>query len=254
MQWKNCISCLVLVMAVLLAPVASPAATVDHARYGQLLKKFNINGLVDYDGLKAEHAGFKQYLKSLAAVNPDDLSQDEAYAYYINLYNAATIDLVLDNYPGIDSIKDIGGFFGSPWRKEFIELKGEKVTLDHIEHDILRPVYKDPRVHFAVNCASMGCPLLHDEPLEGPTLDETLDMLTRNHMRNTKFTWLEGGTLYVSKVFDWFGGDWGSDEDKIAFVQKYAGQELKAALEKLDGDVKLKYANWDWSLNNAKGK
>ncbi len=234
----------------IIAVQALAAPKVDNHLYAELLARHTRDGLVDYASFKTEHPKLKKYLEYLAGINPDKLSRDDAFAYYINLYNAATIDLVLENYPGIDSIKDIGGFFGKPWKIEFITLKGKKVHLDHVEHAILRPTYEDPRIHFAVNCASMGCPPLHAKPFEGETLNATLDELTRRNMADPAHTRLEGGDLYVSKVFDWFGEDWGTKEDKIAFVRKYSSPEQAAAIDRLGGSLNLKYSHWDWTLND----
>ena len=237
-------------MLVISASQAGADSTVDNRLYAELLGKHTRGGLVDYAGFKTEHPKLKAYLAYLAEINPDDLSRDDAFAYYINLYNAATIDLVLENYPGIDSIKDIGGFFNNPWKIEFITLKGKKVHLDHVEHEILRPTYKDPRLHFAVNCASLGCPPLHAKPFEGVTLDASLDKLTRQNMADPAHTRLEGDDLYVSKVFDWFGEDWGGKEDKVAFVRKYSSPEQAAEIDQLGGSLDLKYSAWDWTLND----
>lgn len=241
----------------LLAAVAAPAARaaqVNNTPYAELLAKYNEDGLVNYTGLKEQHAKLKKYLDYLASINPDELARNDAFAYYINLYNAATLDIVLDNYPGIESIKDIGGILGSPWKKDFIRLNGKSVSLDYIEHGILRPVYMDPRVHFAVNCASMGCPPLHGEPFEGATLDFTLDELTRNVMADPSQTRLEDEELFVNKVFDWFGGDWGSKQEKIGFVRQYAPKKLAAKIGKLGRQLNLEYSDWDWTLNDSKLK
>ena len=223
---------------------------VDNRLYAELLAKHTRDGLVNYAGFKTEHPKLKAYLEYLAGINPDELPREEAFAYYINLYNAATIDLILENYPGIDSIKDIGGFFSNPWKIEFITLKGKKVHLDHVEHEIIRPTYKDPRVHFAVNCASMGCPPLYAKPFEGKTLGATLDELTRLNMADPAHTRIEGDDLYVSKVFDWFGEDWGGKEDKVAFVRKYSSPEQAAKIDQLGGNLDLKFSDWDWTLND----
>jgi hypothetical protein len=238
-------------MFAILAQQAGAAPMVDNRLYAELLSKHTRDGLVDYASFKTEHSNLKAYLSYLAGINPDELSRDDAFAYYINLYNAATIDLILENYPGIDSIKDIGGFFGKPWKIEFIALKGKKVHLDHVEHEILRPTYKDPRLHFAVNCASLGCPPLHAKPFEGEIIDATLDALTRQNMADSAHTRLEGDDLYVSKVFDWFGEDWGGKEDKVAFVRKYSPAEQAAAIDRLGGSLELKYSDWDWTLNDT---
>ena len=241
-------------MLAIIAPQAWGAATVDNRLYAELLAEHSRDGLVDYAGFKTDHPKLKAYLAHLAGINPDALSRDDAFAYYINLYNAATIDLVLENYPGIDSIKDIGGLFGNPWKIEFITLKDNLVHLDHVEHEILRPTYQDPRLHFAVNCASWGCPALHDKPFEGKTLDATLDELTRRNMADPAHTRLEGDDLYVSKVFDWFGEDWGGKEDKVAFVRKYSSPAQAVEIDQLGDRLDLKYSVWDWTLNDPRFK
>jgi len=248
-------ACLLLAgMLMILAPQAGADMTVDNRPYAELLDKHTRDGLVDYASFKPDHPKLKAYLRYLEGIDPDDLSRDDAFAYYLNLYNAATIDLVLDNYPGIDSIKDIGGFFGNPWKIEFITLKGKMVHLDHVEHEVLRPLYKDPRLHFAVNCASLGCPPLYAKPFEGQTLDATLDELTRQNMADPAHTRLEGDNLYVSKVFDWFGEDWGGKEDKIAFVRKYSPSDQAAEIDRLGNRLDLKYSDWDWTLNDPEFK
>ena len=239
-----------LAMFVFIAIPAQASQEVDNRLYAELLVKHTRAGLVDYASFKTEHPKLKTYLEHMARINPDALGRDDAFAYYINLYNAATIDLILENYPGIDSIKDIGGFFGNPWKIEFIALKGKKVHLDHLEHEIMRPTYKDPRLHFAVNCASTGCPPLYAMPFEGGTLDATLDKLTRQNMSDPVHTRLEGDDLYVSKVFDWFGEDWGNREQTIAFVRKYSPPKQAAAIDQLGNRLDLKYSHWDWTLND----
>jgi hypothetical protein len=241
-------------MLIPITPHSWAAPKVDNRLYAELLAKHTREGLVDYTSFKTDHPELKEYLAYLAGINPDELGRDDSFAYFINLYNAATIDLVLKNYPGIDSIKDIGGFFGNPWKIEFIALKGNKVHLDHVEHEILRPAYQDPRLHFAVNCASLGCPPLHAKPFEGETLDTTLDELTRQIMADPAHTRLEGEDLYVSKVFDWFGEDWGKTKDKVSFVQKYSSREQAGEIEKLGGRLNLKYSEWDWTLNDLELK
>ncbi|MGD8701155.1 MAG: DUF547 domain-containing protein [Desulfosarcina sp.] len=245
---------LLLTMLASIAPQTWATQKVDNRLYAELLALHTRDGLVDYASFKTEHPKLKAYLEHLAGINPNALGRDDAFAYYINLYNAATIDLVLESYPGIDSIKDIGGFFGNPWKIEFITLNDKKVHLDHVEHEILRPTYKDPRLHFAVNCASLGCPPLHGKPFEGDSLDATLDELTRQNMADPAHTRLEGDDLYVSKVFDWFGEDWGGKEDRVAFVRKYSSPAQATEIDRVGDSLDLKYSDWDWTLNDPSFK
>ena len=123
------------------------------------------NGVVDYGGFQKDEKQLDQYLAQLGRITTEKLSSPERMAFYINLYNAWTIKLILTRYPDIESIKDTGSLFSSPWSKKIVVLENKKVSLDHIEHDLLRPQFKDPRIHFAVNCASKSCPPLLENPI-----------------------------------------------------------------------------------------
>ena len=149
-----CLSC---GTAALMAPDWVNAA-VDNTLYAELLAKYVKNGVVNYQGFKEEEDKLDRYLQILEGTNTESLSHNEQFAFYINAYNAWTIKLVLTGYPGIESIKDLGGFFTSPWKKSIARIDGKVLTLDQIENDILRPRFADPRVHFAINCASKSCP------------------------------------------------------------------------------------------------
>jgi len=222
-------------------------AAMDQATYAELLHKYNRNGHVDYAGFKKDEARLDEYLAQLAKINPNPLSRDEQFAYYTNAYNAWTIKLILTGYPGVESIKDLGSLFKSPWKKKFVKLDGKVITLDNIEHDILRPRFNDPRVHMAVNCASKGCPPLWSEPFMGDRLNEQLNAVTRNFINNPVFNRLEGNTLYVSKIFKWFSEDF--DDDVIGFVEKYAEGELKRTITANRSSIEVDYLDYDWALN-----
>ncbi|MGD2272181.1 MAG: DUF547 domain-containing protein [Desulfobacterales bacterium] len=224
------------------------AATVDNSIYAELLTKYVNNGQVDYEGFKREEQRLDQYLHVLKNVDPKQLSRNEQFAFYTNAYNAWTIKLILSKYPDIDSIRELGIFNTGPWKKNVVSLKGEKVSLDDIEHDILRPGFKDPRVHFAINCAAHSCPPLRSEPYYGARLDQQLDGATIAFINNPKRNYLDGNRLYVSKIFDWFAEDF--NHDPYSFVLKFAEDDFKEALEKKKGNIKLKYLPYDWSLNN----
>ena len=174
---KRTFSVLFLILIFLVVPPVSVKAgeTVDHSLYGELLEKYVKKSMVDYRGFKKEEARLEAYLKVLEKVNAKHLSREERFAFYVNAYNAWTIKLILTGYPGIESIKDLGSLFKSPWKKKICRIDGEVITLDDIEHNILRPQFKDPRVHFAVNCASRGCPPLLAEPYTGSRLDKQLN-------------------------------------------------------------------------------
>jgi hypothetical protein len=239
----------ILISCFLLFGLISPglsAKTVDHSLYGELLGKYVKGGAVDYRGLKNEEGTLDRYLDILDQTNPDELPRNEQLALYINAYNAYTLKLVLKNYP-VDSIKDIGGWFKGPWKIRFCRIGGKAFTLDEIEHEIIRPRFKDPRVHFAVNCASKSCPPLISEPYQGSTLDQQLDANTRSFLNSPGKNRLEGNTLYVSKIFKWFGEDFGGDV--VGFFLKYAEEDLKNRLLAKGDQIKVDYLNYDWGLN-----
>lgn len=161
------------------------------------------DGVVDYQGFKKEEQTLDQYLNLLDKTDPAELSRNEQYAYYINVYNVYTLKLILDNFKDgkpLDSIKDIGGLFKSPWKIDFVKAGGKVYKLDDIEHNVLRPTFKDPRVHFAVNCASKSCPPLISVPYQGDTLDQQLDENTISFLNDSKHNYLDGN-LYTSAEF-----------------------------------------------------
>jgi hypothetical protein len=218
--------------------------------YGELLRQYVKDGQVDYTGLKKKEVQLNTYLEYLVATDPDQMADNDRFAFYINAYNAYTIKLILNNFknnqpPG--SIKDIGGFFSKPWSIEFVKIAGKTYTLDNIEHDILRPTFKDPRVHFAVNCASKSCPPLISEPYSGENLDQQLDAGAVAFIHNQQENRLEGVTLHVSSIFKWFKEDFQSNP--VAFFERYAKGDLKKGLAAQKDQIKVKYLDYDWSLN-----
>ena len=228
--------------------IATPAwAVVDHGIFGELLGRYNRAGVVDYAGFKAEETRLDAYLEVLAGIDPDALERGEKFAFYVNAYNAWTIKLILNGYPGIRSIKEMGSLFKSPWKKKLARIHGKTVSLDHIEHDVLRPQFKDPRVHFVVNCASKGCPLLSEAPLTGIGLEARLDDAASRFINDPRFNRIEGNTLLASSIFKWFGEDFG--DDIAGFFEKYATGELKSALAARKPQLTIKYLDYDWTLN-----
>lgn len=223
------------------------SVSVDHTFYADLLQKYVQNGVVDYQGFKDEEAKLDQYLKVLEETEIKTLSRDEQFAFYINAYNAWTIKLILTGYPGIKSIKDLGSIFKSPWKKQIAKINGDIMTLDHIEHDILRPKFKDPRVHFAINCASKGCPPLRSEPYQASALNQQLDERTQAFINDSQRNRLKQTTLYVSSIFKWFSEDFSNDV--VGFFLKYAQGDLKKRLEDNITKIEVKYLDYDWSLN-----
>ena len=224
-------------------------AAADQDIYATLLKKHVTDGRVDYRGFKKDEALLDQYLSQAGRTQPDRLDRDSQMAFYINLYNAATIKLILTAYPDIHSIKELGSLFKSPWKKAFIHLNGQTITLDHIEHEILRPRFKDPRVHFAVNCASKSCPPLLNEPYTADKLNVQLNQAASDFINDPHSNYIQGDTLYVSRIFKWFNEDFNNDVK--GFFLKYARGDLKRQLETRASTLKVAYLDYDWSLNGA---
>ena len=236
--------------------------TVDHLAWDRLLKayvKSSGDGInrVDYASFKRSgHSELKAYLSRLQTVDPGTLDRAEQFAFLANLYNAKTIDIVLDKYP-VNSIKDIslgGGlvaaFSGGPWKAKVLKLGGTDLSLDDIEHGILRPVFKDPRVHYAVNCASIGCPNLQMEAFTGAKLNAQLDAAARAYINQTRGANVVGGKLVVSSIYNWFKADFGgNDEGVLKHLRTYAAPALA---EKLKSIGSIGGHAYDWGLNDVR--
>lgn len=238
----------VLGAAILLFASPAMAQAPDNSLYAALLRQYvNEQGLVDYAGLKRDEQTLDQYLKILSATKRDALSRDDLYAFYINVYNAFTLKLILKHYP-VKSIRDIGSIFKGPWKQEFVVLEGKTYHLDNIEHDILRPTFKDARVHFAVNCSAKSCPPLLREPYEGARIHQQLDQVATAFINDPKWTRLEGERLHATKIMDWFGEDF--TPSIPAFVRRFAQGDLKRSLDALGDRVQVRFQDYDWALNS----
>lgn len=224
-----------------------PGPAVDHGIYGELLNKYVSAGKVNYAGFKSNEAQLDRYLMQIAKVDPEALSRNEQFALYANAYNAWTIKLILSGYPGVKSIKDLGNLFQSPWKKKIVIINGRDLTLDELEHGILRPRFGDPRVHFAINCAAKSCPPLRSEPFRGDILDRQLNEATIAFLNNPDNYRLEGRRLYVSSIFKWFAEDF--KEGVFSFYLQYATGDLKKELETRQDNIGVSYLEYDWSLN-----
>ena len=238
-----------LIAVLVFAGARAQAGSVDHSLYASLLNRHLQNGAVDYSGFQKDETLLDRYLEQLAEIDPQSLSADERFAFYVNAYNAWTIKLILSRYPEIDSIKALGSLFQSPWKKKLARIDGQLLTLDQIEHDILRKQFGDPRVHFAVNCASQGCPPLQPEPFTGSRLDEQLNRAARAFINDPDYNRLEGRILWVSKIFDWFAEDF--KNDIIGYFITFAEPPLKDRLQKNRDRIRVKYLDYDWSLNDG---
>ena len=233
----------------------SPQIALDHSPWARLLDRYlaseHSSGIhrFDYAAVTgADRAALDAYIDYLAGLSVARLTPEQQQAFWINLYNALTVGLILDN-PGVDSIREIrsGLFSAGPWGREVVEIDGETLTLDDIEHRILRPIYGDPRVHFAVNCASLGCPNLQPEPWRAETLDAQYDSAAREFIGHPRGVTVEGDRLILSSIFKWFDEDFGgSREAVLRWIAQYAEPDLAKSLRGWDGRVRYEY---DWTLN-----
>jgi hypothetical protein len=230
---------------------------VDHSAWQRLLERYvsaspdGINRLGYARVTGADKAALQSYLDDMQRVKVAALSENEQRAFWINLYNALTIDVVLDHYP-VKSIRDIGGglFVAGPWKKEYVTVEGRKLSLDNIEHDILRKTWRDPRVHYAVNCASISCPNLMAEAFTGAKLERMLDQGARDYVNHPRGAKIVNGKLTLSQIYEWYRRDFGSrDSEVIAHVARYAEPKLKTQLAGIETIAGYDY---DWSLNEAK--
>lgn len=233
---------------------------VDHSAWDRLLKAYLTNGpdgvtLVRYSRVSAtDRQTLNDYIRQLTQTAVSRLNRSEQKAFWINLYNALTVKVILEHYP-VKSIRAIDispGFFSDgPWGKKLASVEGEKISLDDIEHRILRPVWKDPRVHYGVNCASIGCPNLQAEAYTAENTDALLDKGAREFVNSPRGARIENGKLTVSSIYVWFVSDFGgTDAGVIDHLKKYAHPDLRARLEKID---RISDNQYDWTLNDATG-
>jgi len=226
---------------------AAQASTL-HIEYDALLKKYVRELRLDYAGWVAndkDAGALEQYVLALTELDPASWSPDEQLSYWLNLYNAATLRLVLDNYP-MDSIKDLGGFMKkSPWNRKLVTVAGRDLTLNEIENDIIRPEFQDPRIHFALNCAAIGCPPLNAGAFFAGTLSEQLDTACRRALNLDPWVRVEESRVYVTKIFKWYGDDFTQDGGSILeFISRYRDTPIA-------GHPDIKILDYDWSLNDA---
>jgi hypothetical protein len=241
------------------------AETVNHSVWDKLLKAYVTPGddglnRVAYARFKKEsHDQLKRYVAALEAVHIKALDRSEQFAFWANLYNAKTVDVVLDHYP-VNSITDInlgGGLLvaltGGPWKAKVVKVGGHELSLDNIEHDILRPVFKDPRVHYAVNCASFSCPNLRREAFAGAKLDVQLDAAAKAYVNSLRAIRVESGKVTASSIYSWYSVDFqgfgGTERGVLEHLRRYAEPELK---RKLKSVTRIDSYEYDWALNDAK--
>ncbi len=243
------------------APSSAPAreaGTFDHshAAWTRLLGRFVRDGSVDYAGLRAGTDDLRSYLASLEAVRPaayEAWSRSERLAFWINAYNAYTVRLILEHYP-VESIKDIGSLFKSPFSKVFIPLRGLRgrdLSLEDIEHGILRKELREPRIHFAIVCASKGCPALRAEAYRAADLERQLDEAARGFLRDPMKNRIDlaSRTLALSPIFKWFREDFeGASGSLPEFVARLVDEPTSRALRE-GGRFRIEFLDYDWTLN-----
>lgn len=238
-----------------------PAATlrVDHAPWSRFLAAWRVEGA---DGIAriaygrvaaADRAALDGYVAALAAVPVRRLARAEQFAYWVNLYNALTVQLVLRHYP-VRSIRDIdispGLFARGPWERKLATIEGQPVSLNDIEHRILRPIWRDPRVHYALNCASLGCPDIGRAALPADGTDAWLDGAARAYVNHPRGVSAGPDGLTVSSIYEWFRADFGGSERAvIEHVRRYAAPALARRLAGVPAIARTAY---DWSLNDAR--
>jgi hypothetical protein len=229
----------------------TPALGFDHGHWDALLKKH----VVVLEGGKAsqfrygevDRKALQSYLKTLSGVSEREFkgwSQGEQMAFLINAYNAFTVEKILTRYPDIGSIWDFGKIFGNPFKDEFFTLLGRKMSLDAIEHGTLRKSYREPRVHYALNCASVGCPMLREEAYVAARLERQLEEQAVRFLSDRSRNRWHGGRLEVSKIFDWFKEDFEPRQKYFARYAKLLGYP--------GGEVPLTFLDYDWSLNDSR--
>ncbi len=242
-----------------LSRFANPSGTskqqLDHAFWDGFLQRYvqlGSDGItrLDYNQAQSELAALQAYLDDLSAQTPSQFGRDEAMAYWINFYNALTVKVVLENYP-LRSIRQIDGLlgFGGPWKRPRVSVEGQSLSLDNMEHGILRPGFGDPRVHYAVNCASYSCPNLMPRAFTAANLDQQLEVGAHDYINHDRGVSLSGGRLQVSSIYHWFQEDFGgSDAGVIAHLRQYAEGPLADGLASVQ---RIAGHHYDWALNDS---
>ncbi|MDG2150312.1 MAG: DUF547 domain-containing protein [Planctomycetota bacterium] len=233
--------------------------TSIHESYDELLRETVSLGVVNYTALAKQRPRLQKYLEELSAIDPNSLDRNAKLAFWINAYNAFTLELILEHLGRIESIKDISS--SKRWKDKRWLISGRSYSLDEIEHEILRPM-QEPRIHFALVCASRSCPDLQPEAFLPEDLDAQLASATRGFLANPEKgmqTRIEesffGGktpTLLLSRIFDWFEGDFEKNGSEVVdFVLQYAPTQEAAFINRNRADLDVEYLDYDWSLNGS---
>ena len=213
----------------------------DHSAWDQLLRRHvRPDGMVDYLGFAADRAGLEAYIEGLSALDPDSgWTRNRRLAYFINLYNALTVKLILDNYP-LKSIRDLP----NPWGRELVTLGQRSYSLDDIEHKVLRPL-GEARIHFAINCASRSCPALQPWAFTEAGLEAQLEAATRAFINDPALNQIGPRTATLSRLFNWYRGDFEKEAGSLpAFLNRYLDTSLAP-------DIRIRFLPYDWNLNQT---
>jgi Protein of unknown function, DUF547 len=226
--------------------------SIDHGEFQVFLDKYRIKendteiARVDYASVSEnDRALLIQYIDGLSQLSILEFNRKEQFSYWVNLYNAATIHIILDNYP-VRSIRKIS----KPWDRKLVNIYGKDLSLNDIEHRILRPIWNDPRIHFVVNCASMGCPDLPSFALTAENKEEILSLSTEMFLNHKRGISLDRGVLKLSSIFDWYAVDFGKDDKELVnfLSQYYNFDEIEMLSGKSKYKLKIRYG-YDWDLN-----
>ncbi len=232
----------------------SSALNVDHSQWDALLAKHiqadatGVN-LFSYSAMsEADQTKLTSYIERLENTEVTSLSRAQQKAFWINLYNAVTVQVILDHYP-LESIRDISFslFKKGPWAEPLTTVQGTKLSLDNIEHDILRPIFKDARLHYAVNCASYSCPNLQDKAFTASNSEALLELGAQQYINHARGAKVKDGELMLSSIYKWYGDDFGRNEGEIIdHLRDYAQPALLEALSTVD---RIDDFDYDWTLN-----
>lgn len=237
--------------------VANSTVSVDHSAWADFLRRYlvanhpsGINRMRYAAVTREDKKSLQNYLDRLQGTAVSRLNRQEQKAFWINLYNALTIKVILDHYP-VASIRDIdispGWFSNGPWDAKLLSIEGEQLSLNDIEHRILRPIWQDNRVHYAVNCASLGCPNLQTQPFTAKNMEDLLEKSAGEYINHPRGMKIEGDKAILSSIYDWFQVDFAGNEEGVRqHLLKYADSERAAYLNSRQWDFSYAY---DWSLN-----
>ncbi|MSU31194.1 MAG: DUF547 domain-containing protein [Pedosphaera sp.] len=253
MTWPKALVALILNSCFLFC-IRTETFDFSHTRLTQVLGTSVKNGVVDYSALKSAPTELTHYLDTLDSVSETEFQtwpKEDRLAFLINLYNGSVLRLIVDHYP-VASIRDIGGIFGSPWKQKCVRAWGKLLTLETLEHQIIRPKYAESRIHFALVCAAKSCPQIRSEAYVGKQLDEQLDHQGKVFLADRNKNWIERDsfTLHLSPIFKWYSSDFRAPGvTLINAITPFISPEEAGWLKQNSKEWSLRYMRYDWRLN-----